>query len=999
MAVTIRMPAPQNATKVVYVAAGGDIADGRVVGAADPGIQHLTARVLDAMVARYTNLIIIPLGDIAYQSGSHPEFANNFDPYWGHANGIPANFVQESYTYLDKFSRLWPTVGNHEGYNDNVGEVEYTGYDDYFGTRAQGVNYQGAGLLGGRYYSQEPVFPDGKKYWRILHVNSDLAARVAENDSRQVAQMTWYKAQIAAADNDTTNGPHPGYKQHILHTAHHPFYNATGSGGTDNQAQFFQWLQDYAGGLKVAISGHYHYYMRMEPLRYPGTFAGSVFTPTYALSDARSSAATDLTRGVVHMMHGVAGTNKPNQGQPNPHTDHIISLINGTTTDPTPQCYGMVLYMLEPDRFTTEYVSVDDAVYGGRTDGPTVFIMPGAGTGPVGPTAALSMSKVSGAVPLTVTADASGSVAGDAPIQDYRWAWGDGTSDTVASAGGGTGTVYPQIGVIIMENAIRADVEANGPWEKSQEAKYQAFTKVWGVTHPSLPNYLAMLSGSPQGKKGTDATAGAPFAADNLLRQLTVKGIAFKVYAQDWNAGAGGGSYGGGPATASFGKHDPGYLFGSDIPGSDHVDFDGATGLINDVAGSLLPKFFFVIPNMRNDGHDTGTLFGDQWLQGLNPDSDSAPNAFLGTDDLLAHMDPNGILLVTYDEADADSSAYNATTGGGGQVYTAAYGPNKLGAADFVTAISLYGLTKAIQAAYGLPAFSGPAGQGVGQIDATYAPMATAPLGVPTAGSGGASKSANHTYANASPAGNPYHLVLTVSDTAGLSDMDAKDITASAAAVFQASLVITPSLTPAVGATETANASGSTSDGVNAITGYGFDWGDGTTVGGNGTMTSTRTHAYAAAGSFTVRVTVYNSLGQTSIATKTVTVAPVGGSNPPVLAAAVAQPRGFLGATAAGGDGADRDYVFHVDLDLAQSTFDAPTASFTIDWDDGTAVVTGTATAYSHDYKFNHVNAFKGGWGKRRIGVTVTDANGTDSIRVAVVIQRDHTLVGASGVT
>src|SRR5260221_13720018 len=55
---------------------------------------------------------------------------------------------------------------------------------------------------------------------------------------------------------------------------------------------------------------------------------------------------------------------------------------------------------------------------------------------------------------------------------------------------------------IMMENHGYSQIignNADAPYINSLAAKYNVATDFHGVTHPSLPNYLAMLSGSHQG--------------------------------------------------------------------------------------------------------------------------------------------------------------------------------------------------------------------------------------------------------------------------------------------------------------------------------------------------------------------------------------------------------------------------------------------------------------------------------------------------------------------
>ncbi len=50
------------------------------------------------------------------------------------------------------------------------------------------------------------------------------------------------------------------------------------------------------------------------------------------------------------------------------------------------------------------------------------------------PTAVLKLSKTSGMVPLTITANSAGSADPDGSIASYLWKWGDGTSSATSSA-------------------------------------------------------------------------------------------------------------------------------------------------------------------------------------------------------------------------------------------------------------------------------------------------------------------------------------------------------------------------------------------------------------------------------------------------------------------------------------------------------------------------------------------------------------------------------------
>src|SRR5205085_37722 len=88
--------------------------------------------------------------------------------------------------------------------------------------------------------------------------------------------------------------------------------------------------------------------------------------------------------------------------------------------------------------------------------------------------------------------------------------------------------------VIVEENRNRSEVigASNMPYFNSLAAKYGNTTAWNGVSHPSLPNYLALISGSTQGV--TDDECGYSFAgAPTIGSQLSSAGISWKAYMED----------------------------------------------------------------------------------------------------------------------------------------------------------------------------------------------------------------------------------------------------------------------------------------------------------------------------------------------------------------------------------------------------------------------------------------------------------------------------------
>jgi hypothetical protein len=160
------------------------------------------------------------------------------------------------------------------------------------------------------------------------------------------------------------------------------------------------------------------------------------------------------------------------------------------------------------------------------------------------------------------------------------------------------------------------------------------FTRSYGVSHPSQPNYLALFSGSTQGISN-DACLGS-FDSDNLASSLLDRGFSFATFSESL------------PATGDLGcaagayqrKHNPAANWqGTRLPAAVNRRFaDFANLPRGDFSG--LPTVSFVIPNQDNDMHDGSFEAADEWLKTrIAPYVDWA-------------MTHNSLLILTWDEDD-----------------------------------------------------------------------------------------------------------------------------------------------------------------------------------------------------------------------------------------------------------------------------------------------------------------------------------------------------------
>ena len=204
---------------------------------------------------------------------------------------------------------------------------------------------------------------------------------------------------------------------------------------------------------------------------------------------------------------------------------------------------------------------------------------------------------------------------------------------------GGFTTVF----TIVLENTDYMSIvgSANAPFINSLIAQYGLATNYMdSKSHPSLPNYLYMVSGATQypGIFDVDPTASPfPVAADNLGNQLTMAGIPWRSYQE---------SAGGSCVLSAMGtyapKHDPFLYFQNiqnDMTGCAKVNVDYTSFAADLSAGTY--RYMWITPNLNDDGHDTNLQTADTWCSTAIPTIMSS-----------ATFKAGGVLFLTWDEGE-----------------------------------------------------------------------------------------------------------------------------------------------------------------------------------------------------------------------------------------------------------------------------------------------------------------------------------------------------------
>jgi phosphatidylinositol-3-phosphatase len=175
---------------------------------------------------------------------------------------------------------------------------------------------------------------------------------------------------------------------------------------------------------------------------------------------------------------------------------------------------------------------------------------------------------------------------------------------------------FDHVIVIVFENKESGSVLGTraAPTFNRYARAYGTLTRYYAITHPSLPNYLALVSGSTHGVTTdcTDCTVDAP----NLAVALEEGGRTWKTYAE----GLPGSGFTGGRSGRYAKKHNPFLYFSAVADDSKRraqvVPF---TQLAGDLRAKRLPDFALIVPDLCNSMHDCGVATGDAWLRRVTP--------------------------------------------------------------------------------------------------------------------------------------------------------------------------------------------------------------------------------------------------------------------------------------------------------------------------------------------------------------------------------------------
>lgn len=202
---------------------------------------------------------------------------------------------------------------------------------------------------------------------------------------------------------------------------------------------------------------------------------------------------------------------------------------------------------------------------------------------------------------------------------------------------------YAHVVWIWMENHSYGSVIGNSqaPFENSVATQCGSATNNNGVSHPSLPNYLAATGGSTFGVTDDASPSSHQIGADSIFGQVGRAGLSWRAYEESMPKNCDTS-----PSGSYAVKHNPAAYYQAIRTACDTNDVPLAGFFDHDVAAGSLPSFSFVTPNLCNDTHDCSVQVGDTWLATWVPKILAGPNYSSG----------NTLVVITWDEGEGSNN-------------------------------------------------------------------------------------------------------------------------------------------------------------------------------------------------------------------------------------------------------------------------------------------------------------------------------------------------------
>ena len=247
----------------------------------------------------------------------------------------------------------------------------------------------------------------------------------------------------------------------------------------------------------------------------------------------------------------------------------------------------------------------------------------------------------------------------------------------------------PHVVLVVEENRDYSGVigKDNAPYINQLAGDHGIALAAYGQAHPSLPNYLELVSGSTFGV--SDDGTGYSFEAQTLGSQLNEKGIRWGAYMEGMPHSC----YQGASSGQYAKKHNP-FIYFTTVSGTAALcrNVLPYADLAQDLSSSTPPAFVWISPNLCHDGHDCSNKQMDSWLRAsLEP--------------ILASQwfAQDGIAIITWDEGAEGDGSGCCSGAKGGHIATVVVSTRVQGHVESSAPVDHAGILRTIEQLYGLP--------------------------------------------------------------------------------------------------------------------------------------------------------------------------------------------------------------------------------------------------------------------------------------------------------
>jgi hypothetical protein len=248
--------------------------------------------------------------------------------------------------------------------------------------------------------------------------------------------------------------------------------------------------------------------------------------------------------------------------------------------------------------------------------------------------------------------------------------------------------VPARVAVIVLENHETGDVlgSPRAPYLNSLARKYALVSHDHGLAHPSLPNYIGLVTGRTAGITSDCVPRRCPVSGPSLVDQLEAGGVSWRAYMESMPRPCF--HYSGDELGRYAQRHNPfSYLTrvwrrpercGKVVP---------LTNLRADLETGL-SQFTWITPNLCHDMHDCPISSGDAWLRRTAPP-------------LLEALGPRGVLVITFDEGRTSAECCGGARGG--RLATVLAGGGVPHGVELTRAVDHYSTLATVESLLGLP--------------------------------------------------------------------------------------------------------------------------------------------------------------------------------------------------------------------------------------------------------------------------------------------------------